>query len=64
MFTLDQKVNVVCTDTEKSVTGKIVHIRPDGFDAMMGDMVIHFYRHKPHVYIGNKAGMEFVVKTQ
>ena len=63
MLTLDQKVTVECTDTGVSASGKVVRIRPDGFDVALGDLIIRLYRHKPQIYVGNQSGMEFVVRT-
>jgi hypothetical protein len=54
---------VECTDTDVSAQGKIVRIRPDGFDVALGDLLIRLYRHKPKIYVGNQSGMEFVVRT-
>lgn len=63
MLTLDQKVTVECTDTGVTASGKIIRIRPDGFDVALGDLIIRLYRHKPQIYVGNQSGMEFVVRT-
>ena len=66
MLTLGQKVSVHCTDTEVNAKGVIVRIRPDGFDVDIADgtLTVGFYKHKPGIYVGNKSGMEFVVKTE
>jgi hypothetical protein len=64
MLTLDQKVDIHCTDTDISAEGVIIRIRPDGFDATLQDLVISFRKHKPGIYVGQKSGMEFVVRTQ
>jgi len=63
MLTLDQEVTVVCTETDVTAPGKIVRIRPDGFDVALGDLIIKLYRHKPNIYVGNQSGMEFVVRS-
>ncbi len=49
MLTLDQKVTVECTDTGVTASGKIIRIRPDGFDVALGDLIIRLYRHKPQI---------------
>ncbi|NDA08061.1 MAG: hypothetical protein EBZ18_01450 [Alphaproteobacteria bacterium] len=64
MLTLDQKVTISCTDTDVEATGKIVRIRPEGFDAALGELIISFRKHRPGIYVGQQSGMEFVVRTR
>jgi len=64
MLVLDQKVKIHCTDTEVEADGKIVRIRPDGFDAALGEFIIRFNKHRPGIYVGQQSGMEFVVRTR
>ena len=64
MLTLDKKVKVHCTDNDTTAEGVIIRIRPDGFNVALGDLVIQFRKHKPGIYIGEKSGLEFVVRTQ
>ncbi len=63
MITIGQKVKVHCTDTDVEAQGKILHIRPDGFDVEVGDQMLRLKKYKAGIYVGNHAGMEFVVKT-
>lgn len=63
MLTIDQKVRIHCTDTDVEAQGTIIRIRPDGFDVSLGEHVIYLKKHRPGIYVGERAGMEFVVKT-
>ncbi|XDZ66294.1 hypothetical protein AB8880_02545 [Alphaproteobacteria bacterium LSUCC0684] len=64
MLTLDQKVRISCTDTDVEADGIIVRIRPEGFDAALGELIINFRKHRPGIYVGQQSGMEFVVRTR
>jgi len=64
MLTLDQKVTISCTDTDVEATGTIIRIRPEGFDASLGGLIISFRKHRPGIYVGQQSGMEFVVRTR
>ena len=64
MLTLQQSVKVHCTDTDVTVDGTIIRIRPDGFDVDLGELTIRLNKHKPGIYVGQQSGMEFVVRTQ
>ena len=64
MLTLSQKVTVHCTDNDKRVQGIIARIRPDGFDVdLEGGMTLYMKKLRPGIYVGERAGMEFVVRT-
>jgi len=64
MLTLDQKVRITCTDTDVEAEGIVVRIRPEGFDAALGELIIAFRKHRPGIYVGQQSGMEFVVRTR
>ncbi len=60
---LDDAVTVDCTDTDKSMPGKIVRMRGDWIDVAVGQLMISLRKTKPGLWVGNQSGMEFVVRT-
>jgi len=60
---LDQVVSVTCTDTDKSLQGTVVRMRGDWADVTVGDLLISLRRSKPGLWVGSKAGMEFVIRA-
>ena len=63
MITIDQKVKVECTDTGVVADGVITRIHRDGFDVSLGTLTIRLKKYRVGIYVGEQAGMEFVVKT-
>lgn len=60
---LDDRVTVTCTDTDKTMQGTVVRLRGDHADVSVGDLVISLRRSKPGLWVGSRAGMEFVVRS-
>ncbi len=60
---LDDIVTVQCTDTDTSTEGRVVRMRAEWIDVMVGETVISLRRTKPGLYVGSRSGMEFVVKA-
>ena len=60
---LDQKVMVTCTDNDTRSNGKIIRIFPNGIDVEVSGTIIKLKKTKPNLYVGSKAGLEFIVKT-
>lgn len=60
---LDDQVTVTCTDTDKSMPGKVVRMRGEWVDISIGELLIGFRKAKPGLWVGSRAGMEFVVKA-
>ena len=56
---IGQKITVSCTDTNKSVLGKIVRIQKGVFDVEISDSIIKMFHKKENLYIGNMHGLEF-----
>lgn len=59
---LDDQVTVTCTDNDKTMQGTVVRLHGDRADVSVGDLLITLRRSKPGLWVGNRAGMEFVVK--
>ena len=59
---LDEQVTVTCTDNDKTMRGTVVRLQGDRAEVTVGDLLITLRRSKPGVWVGNRAGMEFVVK--
>ena len=60
---LDQTVTVTCTDTDKEMTGTVVRLRGDFVDVAVGSLILNLKRAKPGLWVGQQAGMEFVVRV-
>jgi hypothetical protein len=60
---LDEVISVACTDTGKSLPGTVVRMRGDWVDVSIGDLLISLKRTKPGLWVGSRAGMEFVIHT-
>ena len=60
---LDQSVTVTCTDTDKEMTGTVVRMRGDFVDVALGSLILNLKRTKPGLWVGQQAGMEFVVRV-
>lgn len=59
---LDEEVTVTCTDTDKTMRGTVVRLQGDRAEVTVGDLLITLRRSKPGIWVGNRAGMEFVVR--
>ena len=60
---LDQNVTIICTDNDTKSNGKIIRIFPNGIDIELSGTIIKLKKTKPNLYVGSKAGLEFIVKT-
>ena len=60
---LDQRVTVLCTERDTSNEGKIIRINNLGIDVEVSGTIIKLKKHKPNIYVGSMAGLEFMVKT-
>jgi len=59
---LDDTVTVTCTDTDKTMPGTVVRLRGDWADVSVGDLLISLRKAKAGLWVGSKAGMEFLVQ--
>lgn len=59
---LDDQVTVTCTDNDRTMRGTVVRLQGDRADVSIGDLLITLRRSKPGMWVGNRAGMEFVVR--
>lgn len=60
---LDDQITVTCTDTDKDMPGTVVRIKGEFIDIAVGDLLLNLKRARPGIWVGSKAGMEFVVKA-
>jgi hypothetical protein len=60
---LDQSVTVFCTDRDTANEGKIIRISNLGIDVEVSGAIIKLKKQKPNLYVGSRAGLEFMVKT-
>lgn len=60
----DEQVTVTCTDNDKTMRGTVVRLQGDRAEVMVGDQQITLRRNKPGIWVGTRAGMEFVVKAR
>lgn len=61
---LDEAVTVTCTDTDKTMQGTVVRLNGERAEVTVGDLLIGLRRTKPGLWVGTRAGMEFVVKSR
>lgn len=61
---LDDEVSVTCTDTDKVLSGRVVRLKRDHADIAIGDLLISVKMAKPGLWVGSRAGMEFVVRSE
>jgi hypothetical protein len=59
---LDDQVTVTCTDTDKTMPGTVVRMRGEWVDVEVGELMISLRKSKPGLWIGSKAGMEFIIQ--
>ena len=60
---LDDTVTVTCTDTDKTMPGRIVRLKRDQGDVMVGALLISLRQRKPGIFVGSLHGMEFVIRS-
>ena len=67
MLTLDSRVHVTCTETDKVAPAKIVRINGSRVDVVLdqggGDIIISMVMQKPGLYVGSRSGLEFTMRT-
>ena len=67
MLTLDARVQLMCTETDQVAPAKIVRIKGSRVDVMLGqkggDIIISMVMQKPGLYVGNRSGLEFTMRT-
>ena len=61
---LDDTVTVECTDTDQKMDAQVVRMQGDRVDVMISGLILSLRRTKPGIYVGNRSGMEFVLKTK
>ena len=65
MLTLDARVQVTCTETDKVVPATIVRINGKRVDVVLdksgGDIIISMMMQKPGLYVGRRSGLEFTM---
>jgi len=61
---LDDKVTVVCTDTDKALEGRVVRIKGARVDVAIGELLISLNQTKPGFWVGSRAGMEFTIRAR
>lgn len=61
---LDDTVTVECTDTDQKMEAQVVRMQGDRVDVMVSGLILSLRRTKPGIYVGNRSGMEFVLKTK
>ena len=67
MLTLDARVHVTCTETDQVAPATIVRINGNRVDVVLdqgaGDIIISLVMQKPGLYVGNRSGLEFTMRT-
>ena len=67
MLTLDARVEVTCTETDQVAPATIVRIQSKRVDVLLdqggGDIIISMVMQKPGLYVGNRSGLEFTMRT-
>lgn len=61
---LDDTVTVECTDTDQKMDAQVVRMQGDRVDVMVSGLILSLRRTKPGIYVGNRSGMEFVLRTK
>ena len=68
MLTLDARVQVTCTETDKVAPATIVRIKGNRVDVLLdqdgGEIIISMVMQKPGLYVGSRSGLEFTMRTQ
>ena len=67
MLTLDARVQVNCTETDRAEPATIVRIQSNRVDVALdkggGDIIISMVMQKPGLYVGSRSGLEFTMFT-
>jgi len=67
MLTLDARVQVSCTETDQIAAATILRIQGNRVDVVLdqggGDIIISMVMQKPGLYVGNRSGLEFTMRT-
>ena len=67
MLTLDERVQVTCTETDQVAPATIVRIRGKRVDVVLdqggGDILISMVMQKQGLYVGTRSGLEFTFIT-
>ena len=67
MLTLDARVRVTCTETDQVAPATILRIQGSRVDVALdqggGDIIISMVMQKPGLYVGNRSGLEFTMRT-
>lgn len=61
---LDDTVTVECTDTDQKLDAQVIRMQGDRVDVMVSGLILSLRRTRPGIYVGNRGGMEFVLKTK
>jgi hypothetical protein len=59
---LDDQVTVTCTDTDKTMPGTVIRMKGEWVDVEVGELIINLKKSKPGLWVGSKAGMEFIIQ--
>lgn len=66
MLTIDKEVTLLCTETDKEAQGVIARIQGNRVDVKLddgGEMLISLFMQKPGLYVGERMGLEFVMRV-
>ena len=67
MLTLDAREQLNCTETDQVAPATIVRIQGNRVDVVLdqggGDIIISRVMQKPGLYVGNRSGLEFTMRT-
>ncbi|MFX4220978.1 MAG: hypothetical protein ACMVO3_08295 [Thalassobaculum sp.] len=61
---LDDTVTVECTDTDQTMEAQVIRMQGDRVDVMVSGLTLSLRRTRPGIYVGNRGGMEFVLKSK
>ncbi|MDF1793268.1 MAG: hypothetical protein P1U88_15235 [Thalassobaculaceae bacterium] len=61
---LDDTVTVECTDTDQKMDAQIIRLQGERVDVMVSGIILSLRRTKPGIYVGNRSGMEFVLRSK
>ena len=67
MLTLDARVQLTCTENDQVAPATILRIQGNRVDVVLdqggGDIMISMVMQKPGLYVGNRSGLEFTMRT-
>lgn len=61
---LDDTVTVECTDTDQKMDAQVVRMQGERIDVMISGLILTLKRTRPGIYVGNRGGMEFVLRSK